>query len=50
MGLEVIAEGVETKAQKFFLAQHGCNAYQGYLFSPPLSSDEFNEFIQRRTI
>jgi diguanylate cyclase (GGDEF)-like protein/PAS domain S-box-containing protein len=49
MGLEVIAEGVETKAQKFFLAQHGCNAFQGYLFSPPLASDEFGEFIRRRT-
>jgi diguanylate cyclase (GGDEF)-like protein/PAS domain S-box-containing protein len=49
MGLEVIAEGVETKAQKFFLAQHGCNAYQGYLFSPPLASGEFGELIRRRT-
>jgi EAL domain-containing protein (putative c-di-GMP-specific phosphodiesterase class I) len=49
MGLEVIAEGVETEAQKFFLAQHGCNAYQGYLFSPALSSGEFHELMQRRT-
>jgi diguanylate cyclase (GGDEF)-like protein/PAS domain S-box-containing protein len=48
MGLEVIAEGVETEAQKLFLAQHGCNAYQGYLFSPPLSSGEFHELMQRR--
>ena len=49
MGLEVIAEGVETEAQKSFLAQHGCNTYQGYLFSPPLASDEFGELIRRRT-
>ncbi len=49
MGLEVIAEGVETEAQKFFLAQHGCKAYQGYLLSPPLASDEFGELIRRRT-
>ena len=49
MGLEVIAEGVETEAQKLFLAQHGCNAYQGYLFSPPLSPGDFHELMQRRT-
>ncbi|SEK71533.1 bifunctional diguanylate cyclase/phosphodiesterase [Nitrosovibrio tenuis] len=48
MGLEVIAEGVETEAQKLFLAQHGCNAYQGYLLSPPLSSGQFQEFMQQR--
>jgi EAL domain-containing protein (putative c-di-GMP-specific phosphodiesterase class I) len=45
MELEVIAEGVETEAQKDFLAAHGCTAYQGYLFGPPLTLDRFVEFM-----
>ncbi|MFC4274570.1 bifunctional diguanylate cyclase/phosphodiesterase [Achromobacter aloeverae] len=34
--LEVIAEGVETEAQREFLGSYGCDLYQGYLFSPPV--------------
>ena len=34
--LEVIAEGVETEAQRDWLIAHGCHAFQGYLFSRPL--------------
>jgi diguanylate cyclase (GGDEF)-like protein/PAS domain S-box-containing protein len=45
MGLAVIAEGVETVAQRDFLATHGCTAYQGYLFSPPLPLDQFEELV-----
>jgi len=48
MGLEVIAEGVETQAQKDFLAVHGCSAYQGYLFGPPLTLDRFEEFMSEK--
>jgi EAL domain-containing protein (putative c-di-GMP-specific phosphodiesterase class I) len=49
LGMEVIAEGVETEAQRDFLANSGCNAYQGYFFSRPLSIDGFEAFAQTRT-
>ena len=39
--LEVIAEGVETEAQRHFLEQHGCNTFQGYLFSKPVALSKF---------
>ena len=41
LGLQVIAEGVETEAQRDFLAGLGCHSYQGYLFSRPLPIDDF---------
>jgi EAL domain-containing protein (putative c-di-GMP-specific phosphodiesterase class I) len=40
LGLTVIAEGVETELQRKALRRQGCRAYQGFLFSKPLSSDE----------
>jgi diguanylate cyclase (GGDEF)-like protein/PAS domain S-box-containing protein len=46
LGLGVIAEGVETEAQKDFLANSGCHAYQGYFFSRPLPLDDFESFAQ----
>nr|WP_314858079.1 EAL domain-containing protein [uncultured Undibacterium sp.] len=36
LGLRVIAEGVETQAQRDALAEMGCNAFQGYLFGRPM--------------
>lgn len=48
-GLEmnVIAEGVETQAQREFLEANGCTAYQGYLYSRPLPIAELEEFLKR---
>lgn len=34
--IDVIAEGVETEAQRQFLKQRGCKSYQGYLYSQTL--------------
>jgi EAL domain-containing protein (putative c-di-GMP-specific phosphodiesterase class I) len=46
LGLEVIAEGVETRGQEAFLRDIGCLAYQGYLFSRPLSADAFQRYAE----
>jgi diguanylate cyclase (GGDEF)-like protein/PAS domain S-box-containing protein len=40
LGLDVVAEGVETHEQHDFLMRSGCRAYQGYLFARPMPVDE----------
>lgn len=45
LGLNVIAEGVETEAQLEFLEERSCHAFQGYLFSHPVPLDEFKELL-----
>jgi diguanylate cyclase (GGDEF)-like protein len=47
LGLGVIAEGVETKAQRDFLADVGCDTYQGFYLSRPLPIDGFERFAQQ---
>jgi diguanylate cyclase (GGDEF)-like protein/PAS domain S-box-containing protein len=48
LGLDVIAEGVETDAQLAILRALGCSAWQGYLLSPPLSAPDFESWMRRR--
>ncbi len=48
MGLDVIAEGVETAGQLHFLREKGCRKFQGYLFSHPLPEGELTAMLNER--
>ena len=45
LGIQTIAEGVETEAQLDYLREQGCNEVQGYLFSKPMTADTFESYI-----
>ncbi len=45
MDLAIIAEGVETEAQRDFLMALGCSNYQGYLFSRPVPVEQFEALV-----
>ncbi len=49
LGLQTLAEGVETEGQLDFLRRQGCQAVQGYLFSRPLQAEALAEFVLART-
>ncbi|MGA8863124.1 MAG: EAL domain-containing protein [Gallionella sp.] len=48
LGLNVVAEGVETKAQREFLELRGCTHYQGYLFGKPVSIEQFEALLKQK--
>jgi diguanylate cyclase len=45
--LEVVAEGVETEAQRNLLKQLGCHTGQGYFFAKPLAAEDFDVYLQK---
>lgn len=49
LGMEVIAEGVETQGQRDHLIAIGCDAFQGYYYSKPLTIGDFDVFVKAHT-
>lgn len=49
LGMEVIAEGIETEEQREVLEELGCDAMQGYLFSRPVPADTITELLRSPT-
>ncbi len=49
LGLDVVAEGVETQAQFMLLKQYGCKIFQGYLFAKALPIDELEALVYQQS-
>jgi diguanylate cyclase (GGDEF)-like protein/PAS domain S-box-containing protein len=47
LSLTVVAEGVETEEQQTFLADHACDAMQGFYFSKPIGGEQFAGFLRQ---
>ncbi len=50
LGLKVVAEGVETEAQRSFLQRHGCKFHQGFLYSRPVPAVDFEDLMRRQAL
>lgn len=50
LDLSVIAEGVETEAQRVYLMEHGCDQFQGYLFGRPQPAEEMGKLLASQTL
>jgi diguanylate cyclase (GGDEF)-like protein/PAS domain S-box-containing protein len=47
LGLQALAEGIETEAQRAFLVGHGCELGQGYLFSRPVAAEQIEPLVRQ---
>jgi EAL domain-containing protein (putative c-di-GMP-specific phosphodiesterase class I) len=47
LGLQALAEGIETEAQRAFLVEHGCPLGQGYLFSRPVAAAQIEPLVRQ---
>jgi EAL domain-containing protein (putative c-di-GMP-specific phosphodiesterase class I) len=47
LGLDVLAEGVETEAHRRFLLEHGCQAFQGFLFGRPMPLEALERQVRQ---
>jgi len=45
LGLEIVAEGVESNEQRLALMDYGCHRFQGFLFSAPIPADEIERWL-----
>ncbi len=50
LNMKVIAEGVENPEELAFIKAEGCDIYQGYLFSPPVSAEQFAKLLANQNI
>jgi EAL domain-containing protein (putative c-di-GMP-specific phosphodiesterase class I) len=47
LGLNVVAEGVETEEQMNFLKEHSCDEMQGFYFSKPIIPEQFADLLRK---
>ena len=48
LGLQTVAEGIETEQQAVLVRDRGCDEIQGYLISPAVPAEEFEHFLRQR--
>ncbi|WP_231489500.1 EAL domain-containing protein [Billgrantia saliphila] len=48
LGLSVVAEGIEEPEQRDFLAAHGCDVFQGFLFARPMPLERLRDYLSER--
>lgn len=49
IGMDMVAEGVETKDQADFLSECGCDIAQGFYYAKPMQLEDFNKKLQNQT-